>query len=238
MEKHPFQFKQFKVFQDKTAMKIGTDGVLLGAWATINDTVDKILDIGSGTGLIGLMMAQRSNAEMIDAVELNENAYIQSVKNFENSPWADRLFCYHTSIQEFAKEIDEKYDIVISNPPFFDSTHKETTRDRAMARHTETLSYKDLLQSVSLLLEKKGLFATILPYEEEEPFLNLAKSHHLYPRRITRVKGNKNSKIKRSLLELVFEKQTPKTNELTIEITRHQYTPEYIELVRDFYLKM
>ncbi len=121
----PFHFKQFTIQQDKTAMKVGTDGVLLGAWVKIETEVCSILDVGSGTGLIALMLAQRSNAEVIDAVELNADAYIQTVENFEASDWGDRLFCYHASLQEFADEIDDKYDLIISNPPFYTSTFKK-----------------------------------------------------------------------------------------------------------------
>ncbi|MBS9766440.1 MAG: methyltransferase [Flavobacteriaceae bacterium] len=236
MNNRPFQFKQFEVYQDKTAMKIGTDGVLLGAWVTIPNTTTQILDIGSGTGLIGLMMAQRSDAEVIDAIELNENAHTQSVENFENNQWADRLFCYHTSLQEFTTEIDEKYDLIISNPPFFSSTHKDTSKDRAMARHTKTLTYQELLKNTSILLENKGVFAVIIPYSEEEDFLRIAKGYNLHPQRITRVKGNATAKIKRSLLELTFYQTKTKISELIIEIERHQYTEEFRNLVKDFYL--
>jgi tRNA1Val (adenine37-N6)-methyltransferase len=117
--KEVFKFKEFEVKQEDSAMKIGTDGVLLGAWTKIDNSVDSVLDIGSGTGLISLMMAQRSDAELIDAVELDPAAYEESVYNFENSPWGDRLFCYHSSFQEFAQEIEDSYDLIVSNPPFF-----------------------------------------------------------------------------------------------------------------------
>ncbi|MBK5210379.1 MAG: methyltransferase, partial [Flavobacteriaceae bacterium] len=134
----PFQFKQFTIQQDKTAMKVGTDGVLLGAWANLDFCPKSILDIGAGTGLIALMMAQRCDAETIDAIELNDAAYEQTVENFENSDWRDRLFCYYCSLNEFTDEIDEKYDFIISNPPFYRSTYKELSEDRAMARHSES----------------------------------------------------------------------------------------------------
>ncbi len=114
----PFKFKLFSVHQDQCAMKIGTDGVLLGAWTSIDKRPFAILDIGSGTGLIALMMAQRSDADMIDAIEIDGDAYEQSVENFESSPWADRLYCYHAGLDEFVDELDEKYDLIISNPPF------------------------------------------------------------------------------------------------------------------------
>ncbi|MFZ2429820.1 MAG: methyltransferase, partial [Lutibacter sp.] len=127
-----FQFKQFNIQQDKTAMKVGTDGVLLGAWANLDFNPNSILDIGAGTGLIALMMAQRSDSETIDAIELNDAAYEQTVENFENSDWGDRLFCYHASLDEFTDEIDEKYDFIISNPPFYTSTYKALSKERAM----------------------------------------------------------------------------------------------------------
>ena len=234
----PFQFKQFKIHQDQAAMKVGTDGVLLGAWTQISDTVNSILDIGSGTGLISLMMAQRSYVENIDAVELNEEAYIQTVENFEQSDWGDRLFCYHASFQEFANEVDEKYDLIISNPPFYTSTYKELSEDRAMARHSESLTYKELLKGASKLLSKQGSCAFIIPHDEEVNFINVAGKYNLYPNKITRVRGTESSLIKRSLLQFSFYEKSIEIDELVIEIDRHIYTQEYIELVQDFYLKM
>ncbi len=234
----PFQFKQFTIQQDKTAMKVGTDGVLLGAWASLDFYPNSMLDIGAGTGLIALMMAQRSNAETIDALELNDAAYEQAVENFENSAWGDRLFCYHASLQEFADEIDEKYDFIISNPPFYTSTYKELSEDRAMARHSESLTYKELLYFSSKLLSEKGNCAFIIPFEEEENFIKIASAYKLYPNRITRVKGAINTAVKRSLLQFSFVKTETASDELILEISRHNYTEEYKNLIRDFYLKL
>ena len=234
----PFQFKQFSIHQDKAAMKVGTDGVLLGAWTKIEETVNSILDIGAGTGLIALIMAQRSYAELIDAVELNDEAYIQSVENFERSDWGDRLFCYHASFQQFVEEIDDKYDLIVSNPPFFNSTYKDLDTDRAMARHSESLSYKELLSGVSKLLSENGSFALIVPFSEEKMLLEIANKCLLFPERITRVKGSVSSEVKRSLIQLSFFKIETVIDELEIEIGRHNYTSEYTELVKDFYLKM
>lgn len=234
----PFQFKQFNILQYKTAMKVGTDGVLLGAWANLDFYPKSILDIGAGTGLIALMMAQRSDAETIDAIELNDAAYEQTVENFENSDWADRLFCYHSSLAEFTDEIDEKYDFIISNPPFYRSTYKELSEDRAMARHAESLTYVDLLKSTSKLLSENGNCAFIIPFEAEENFLKIAAENQLYPNGVTRVKGAKNTTIKRSLLQLSFLKTETIQSELTLELSRHNYTEEYRSLVQDFYLKL
>ncbi|WP_372769275.1 tRNA1(Val) (adenine(37)-N6)-methyltransferase [Lutibacter sp.] len=234
----PFHFKQFSIQQDKTAMKVGTDGVLLGGWSNLDINPNSILDIGAGTGLIALMMAQRSNAEIIDAIELNDEAYEQTVENFENSDWGDRLFCYHASLQEFVDEMEDKYDFIISNPPFYTSTYKDLPKERAMARHSESLTYTDLLESVSKLLSSKGNCAFIIPFEEEENFIKIAKEKKLYPNRITRVKGAENTAVKRSLLQFSFIKREAISNELTLELSRHNYTSEYKILVQDFYLKL
>ena len=234
----PFQFKQFTIQQDKTAMKVGTDGVLLGAWVNLDKNIFSILDIGAGTGLIALMLAQRSNAELIDAVELNDEAYEQTVENFESSDWGDRLFCYHASLQEFSEEVDDTYDLIISNPPFYTSTYKELSKERAMARHTESLSYTELLSNVSKLLSEEGSCAFIIPFEEATNFISLAKENKLFLNRITNVKGTKNSVIKRSLVQFSFLEKPIEKTELVIEIERHKYTTDYIELTKDFYLKM
>lgn len=234
----PFKFKQFSIHQDKAAMKVGTDGVLLGAWTKIEETVNSILDIGSGTGLIALMLAQRSFVETIDAIELNDEAYIQSVENFEQSDWGDRLFCYHASFQQFIEEVDDTYDLIVSNPPFYTSTYKQLSANRAMARHSESLTYKELIEGVSKQLSKNGTFAVIIPFAEEEYFIKLAEANVLFINRITRVKGSVNSEIKRSLMQFSFTKIKVEINELTIETSRHNYTTEYIELVKEFYLNM
>ena len=238
MSSKPFQFKEFVIHQDKTAMKVGTDGVLLGAWVETKSEYFSVLDIGAGTGLIALMLAQRSHAEVIDAIELNDEAYEQTVENFEQSNWGDRLFCYHASLQEFVDEIEEEYDLIISNPPFYTSTYKELSEERAMARHTESLNYTELLAGTSKLLSENGSCAFIIPFSEEENFIKIALENNLFANRITSVKGTETSPIKRSLLQLSFKEKVIETNELIIEIERHKYTPEYIDLVQDFYLKM
>lgn len=236
----PFNFKQFTVHQDKCAMKIGTDGVLLGAWANPKNAFS-ILDIGSGSGIISLQMAQKTYAEVVDAIEIDADAFEQTVENFERSDWGDRLFCYHASLQEFTKEMeDEKYDFIISNPPFYNSTFKsgEISEKRAVARHTGSLSFDVLLSSTSNLLSEIGECAFIIPYGYEEEFLSIGKLVGLFPNKITRVKGTQDAPIKRSLLQLSFKNTQPEISELVIEIDRHVYTPEYIDLVKDFYVKM
>ncbi|WP_378179002.1 tRNA1(Val) (adenine(37)-N6)-methyltransferase [Aquimarina sp. SS2-1] len=234
----PFQFKQFTIHQDRCAMKIGTDGVLLGSWVPISDQVNAILDIGTGTGVIALMMAQRSNAEIIDAMEIDDSAYEQAVENFEASDWGDRLFCYHASFQEFFQEIDDQYDLLISNPPFYTDDYKSDDVGRDTARFEDALPFEHLFIGAAHLLSEKGKFAVILPYKEEKNCTDIAEKVGLYPQKITRVKGNPSSDIKRSMLLFGFERLDLDPEILIIEETRHRYTQQYKALTKDFYLKM
>jgi tRNA1Val (adenine37-N6)-methyltransferase len=234
-----FQFKQFSVGQDRCAMKIGTDGVLLGAWTPIENDPLSILDIGAGTGVIALMLAQRSFAEQIDALEIDENAYEQAVDNFENSPWSDRLFCFHAGLDEFVEEPEDEYDLIVSNPPFYTEDYLSNNEQRDIARFSDAMPFEDLIEAAALLLSENGIFSVIIPYKEEEKFLALANQYELFPFKITHVKGTPTSEIKRSLLAFSRkEKEDFPIDSLIIETYRHIYTPEYIELTKDFYLKM
>ena len=237
-----FKFKEFEVAQDHCAQKIGTDGVLLGAWACLDKIPYDILDIGTGTGVIALMLAQRFQNSQIEAIELDEDAFEQAATNFENAPWSDRMFCFHASFQEFFEEVDNTYDLIISNPPFFDSgsikKNQEIDKTREQARFDDALPFEELLYGVYQLLDDDGVFACVIPNDREVHFLKVAAHYKLLPSRITHVKGIEESAVKRSLIELRFRESEIQTNSLTIEISRHNYTPEYIELVKDFYLKM
>lgn len=234
-----FQFKQFALEQDRCAMKIGTDGVLLGAWTPIENNPFSILDIGTGTGIIALMLAQRSHAEQIDAIEIDDDAYEQASDNFENSPWNDRLFCFHAGLDEFVEEPEDEYDLIVSNPPFYSEDYKTDNQQRDLARFQDAMPFEDLIEAAALLLSENGIFSVIIPFKEEENFLALAKEYELHPIKITRVKGTPNSDTKRSLLAFGRnESDTVLTDELIIETARHIYTPEYIELTKEFYLKM
>jgi tRNA1Val (adenine37-N6)-methyltransferase len=233
--------KQFVVQQERSAMKIGTDGVLLGAWTPLDGTENSILDVGAGTGIIALMMAQRSNAELIDALELDEEAFEECVTNFETSPWGDRLFCYHASFQEFVEEIEDQYDLIVSNPPFFNQKNENREKtQRNQARFTDSLYFEELIEGASLLLSESGKFAVIIPYQEEDFFIEIAEEHGLYLLQQCRVKGRPESCYKRSLL--LFSKtltnEEVNTEELCIETSRHKYTDEYIALTKDFYVGM
>mgnify|MGYP003429750734 FL=1 len=234
-----FTFKQFAIEQDRCAMKIGTDGVLLGAWAPIDNHPFSILDIGTGTGIIALMLAQRSAAQQIDALEIDEAAYEQATDNFENSPWNDRLFCFHAGLDEFIEEPEEEYDLIVSNPPFYSEDYKTENESRDLARFQDAMPFEQLLEAADLLLSEHGIFTVIIPFKEDENFIALANEFELYPLKITRVKGTPTTEIKRSLLAFSRNETTDlPIDELVIETARHVYTQEYIGLTKDFYLKM
>ena len=234
-----FKFKQFTLNQDRCAMKIGTDAVLLGAWCPIDNTPKSILDIGAGTGVLALMLAQRTNADQIDALEIDEEAYEQCVENFEGSPWADKLFCYHAGLDEFVDEPEDEYDLIISNPPFYSEDFKTENEQRDLARFQDAMPFEDLIEAADLLLSENGLFAVVIPYKEEERFIDLCAEYELYPVKATRVKGSHKTPIIRSLLAFKrFELSVLTADELVVEINRHEYTDDYINLTQDFYLKM
>ena len=234
-----FQFKQFNINQERCAMKIGTDAVLLGAWCPINNNPFSILDIGAGTGILSLMLAQRSNAQQIDAVEIDENAYEQCVENFEASHWGDRLFCYHASLNDFINDPEDQYDIIISNPPFYSEDYKTDNSQRDLARFQDALPFEELVKATTLLLSENGIFAVIIPFKEENRLLNLCAQAELFPIKMTRVKGTPTGPIIRSLIAFKrYELPVLSANELVIETSRHVYTEAYTKLTRDFYLKM
>ena len=238
MGSKPFQFKQFTIHQDRCAMKVGTDGVLLGAWAPLDHDPESILDIGAGTGLISLMLAQRSHAEIIDAIEIQDAAFEQCVENFEASPWSDRLFVYHASLHEFVEEIEDQYDLIVSNPPYHSETQTSAEPNRDLARQNLFLPFPDLLEGVNQLLTPDGRFAVVLPQKEVNSFTDIAASKNLHPLKVLEVRGNRHVEVKRSLIVFQFGKTDCVYEELVIELERHEYTRDYISLTRDFYLKM
>jgi len=233
-----FQFKQFSIQQDRCAMKIGTDSVLLGAWCPIDNNPFSVLDIGAGTGILSLMIAQRSHAEQIDALEIDEDAYEQCVENFENSPWGDRLFCFHAGLDEFVEEPEDEYDLIISNPPFYTDEYKSKNASRDLARFEDALPFEELIEAAELLLSESGIFTVIIPFKEEQKFIELAKHFELFPFKMTRVKGTPITETKRSLIAFSRIEKDILIDELIIETARHQYTEEYIALTKDFYLKL
>lgn len=215
-------------------MKIGTDGVLLGAWVNAENP-QKILDIGTGTALILLMLAQRFPDSELTGIEIDENAFEEAEFNISQSKFHDRCEVFHSSLQEFNSE--EKFDLIVSNPPFFELTHKENS-SRNTARQQSDLTFKELILNAEKHLSSNGKFAVIIPFESEKYFINLASNFNLFPTKITRVKGNENASFKRSLLLFSRNEMEAEIDELIIEISRNIYTEEYISLTKDFYLKM
>ena len=228
-----FRFKQFAVEQEDVAMKVGTDGVLLGAWAN-SDNVKRILDIGTGTGVIALQMAQRNPIAHIYAVEIDDTAAKRARANFDISPWAERLTVEQTAVQEFAPA--EKFDLIVSNPPYFVDSLLPPDAKRSTARHTHDLTFEELDSAVCRLLDENGRFALILPITEFEKYLALTQLHLVRRCDVCPVEGGA---IKRIMGE--FAKQP--TTEIEIENIaiergrRGDYTDDYRALTKDFYLK-
>lgn len=231
-----FQFKQFTVCHDKCAMKVGTDGVLLGAWANV-ENAKAILDIGTGSGLIALMVAQRSNAR-IYAIDFDESAVLQAIENVNNSKWKDRITVEQVDFCDFAKETKLKFDSIISNPPFFQNSLKNPEQARSIARHNISLNYSLLIEQSAKLLNKKGCISIIIPSNELDNVQKIAINNGLDVSKITLVKPTTNKNAIRALLEFKFENTTKIIeNEIIIEDGhRHSYTEQYISLTKDFYL--
>jgi len=230
-----FQFKKFRITQEYSAMKVGTDGVLLGAWANVPET-GKILDVGTGTGVIALMMAQRSEADVY-AVEMDDESFKEACCNMEQSPWKERFHPVHRTFQEFCASTNGKFDLVISNPPFFENVSKAADPRRSNARHTDLLSYEELIDGCHRILTDTGRIAVIIPAPQAEQFISLAKRYNLCNLRKTCVKPKVSKPVNRYLLEFSRKQAGPVTDELVIETEAfHSFTQEYKNLTRDFYL--
>lgn len=230
-----FKFKQFTIRHDRCAMKVGTDGVLLGAWTHL-DHPQRILDIGTGTGLIALMLAQRCKEARIIGLDIDDEAVSQAHENIGSSPWKERVEVILQDVCTYTP--DRLFDTIVSNPPYFNNSLKCTDTQRNTARHTDTLSMDALLEGAARLMTDKGRFSIILPAEQTDELLGTAASKGLYPSRQTHVITRPGLPPKRVLMEFRKIKETLQTDEIVIELERHVYSPEYIELTRDFYLKM
>ena len=232
----PFRFKQFSIHHQRSSMKVGTDGVLLGAWAEIQDK-NQILDIGTGSGLIALMCAQRNPDAIIHGVEIDKEAYEEAVENGSNCTWSERIKFYNMKIQDF--ESDELYESIISNPPYFKHRVKSKIRGRDKARDAEFLPQVDLLISVKRLLRPNGTFQLIYPYQAGKEIIALAKKQGFYPRRMTVVRSRKEMEPERLLIELHTQDSPIMHDELSIYQSGKKsslYTDDYISLTKDFYL--
>lgn len=229
-----FQFKQFLIRQGQTAMKVGTDGVLLGAWAQL-ENASSILDIGTGTGLLALMAAQRNPEALIEAVEIDTAAYQQACQNIGLSQWQNRITLYHLSIFDFYPP--HRFDCILCNPPFFIHSTPAPDSSRTMARHCGEFTHTDLLCLSRRLLTLQGRLNLILPVTEAEKLIRQAPQYSASLTRITKVKPTPQKAPKRYLLEFSFSPSvSPESKELIIEYSRHNYSPEYQRLTDDFYL--
>lgn len=236
--KEIFRFKQFEINQKDCAMKVGTDGVLLGAWADVSEVYD-VLDIGTGTGVIAIMLAQRIQNANIDAVEVSEMACERANENMQNSPFSKRLKSIHDTIQDFSKTTRKEYDLIVCNPPFFTGGTLSAQNGRNNVRHTVKLPHGDLLSSVRRLLKKTGKFCVILPLIEGLRFKELAKTYNFCCNKVTEVKSKHDKSVERLLLEFGKTNVSNISDTLVIQYEkRNDYTADYIALTKDFYLKM
>jgi Predicted O-methyltransferase len=232
-----FKFKKFTVYHDKCAMKVGTDGVLLGAWTNVIKA-ERILDIGTGSGLIAMMLAQRNKDTMIDAIDIEEGAFIQAIENIAASPFRERIAVHLAPLTEYAESISCKYDLIVSNPPYFGQSLTSPDEHRTIARHTTTLTLDALLSDSLSILNSEGRIALILPSSKEKELKAAAEVYSLTIQRKTNVVPTPNAIHKRILIELTRKENAKKctTNNLLLEISRHQYSPEYKSLTSEFYL--
>lgn len=232
-----FQFKRFTIRQERCAMKVGTDGVLLGAWCDVASAAS-VLDIGAGTGLIALMAAQRSSAEVV-AVELDESAASQAAENVADSPWMDRVSVVCASVQRYAAQCGRQFDRIVSNPPYFQDSLKSPKEERSLARHTDSLSYGELVTAVTALLKPTGRFSVIVPTSEFADMERVTSEAGLRCVRRTDVLPTPTSASKRVLAEFSFVEAECLRDELVIEEGgRHIYSEAYKKLTSEFYLKM
>jgi len=229
-----FQFKQFRIDQRRSALKVGTDGVLLGAWCVV-EGIKRILDVGTGTGVISLMLAQRSEAH-ISSVEINEDTCLDAQHNFQNSPWSERLELYFDDFNNFQKFYTSSFDLVVCNPPFFKQSLKSSDPASSIARHDVSLSFEQLITGAKKLLTDHGRLAVILPFEALDDFRETARLADFYLSRKTTIIPKIAKPPKRVLLEFSILATYPEANELVILLDSQTFSEEFLELTKEFYL--
>lgn len=229
-----FQFKQFRVNQEKSAMKVTTEGCLLGAIAG-KAGAKQILDIGSGTGLLALMLAQRLDGS-ITTIEADVESYQQAAANIFDSPWSRRIVLKNETIQDFAAHCTEKYDLIVSNPPFYTNYLPSDDLQRNLAKHTYSLSMGDLVTVVDKLLEDDGLFYVLYPPYEAGLFARMAERHRLFPNRNVVIRNKADGAIFRMITAYGRDKATHEQDQLVIRGEDNEYTPEFVKLLKEYYL--
>ncbi len=240
MSNNYFQFKKFTVYQDKTAMKVGVDSVLLGAYTECKNAKN-ILDIGTGTGLLALMLAQKTSVP-VTAIELEQNAYRQALENIQNSKW-NNISVLHSSVQDYAAKGNITFDLIICNPPYFHKSLGTNNLQRNIARHDNELTIDILISCINTLLSDKGRFYMIYPYDRKEEVLNTAAKYKLYPTNLLAVRGNESKPPNRIIIELAFDNSNHQShaNEKLLTVrskSTNKYTKEYKELTKDYYLNI
>ena len=231
-----FRFRQFTIFQDRCSFKVGTDGVLLGACSDL-PSEGRILDIGTGTGLIAIMAAQRTSCDIV-GIEPDHETFLQASDNVAGTPWSDRIHLYNVSFQEFCRDPWYRFEAILSNPPYFRDSLKNQDTARARTRHNDTLSSDDLIEGITTLLSETGSLQVILPYAEGNLFIAEAAERQLFCTGIIKVRPTPGSRIKRLILKFEQNRREPAERFLTIEKgIRHHYTDEYKEIMKDYFLK-
>lgn len=228
-----FHFRQFSIAQDRTAMKVGTDSILLGAWVEAKNP-QRILDIGSGSGLLSLMMAQKFNAARIDGVDLDKDACEQARENIAASPWSDRMRIFQERIQDFWEQ--ETYDLIISNPPYFAGDLEAQGNPRKTARQGEDLNLEGLVRQLGRLLAEKGQASIILPFDKLEPLKGLLEAYQLFSHRVCSVRPRPQKEPHRFLMTLGKEETALVEEEIVIQIGgANHYSEAYKKLTQEFY---
>ncbi|MDP4204749.1 MAG: methyltransferase [Bacteroidota bacterium] len=234
--KNIFRFKKFEVRHEQSSMKVGTDGVLLGAWTKVSPDVN-ILDVGTGSGVVALMLAQRTLTANIDAIDIDKLSVAEAESNFKSSGWSARLKSIHLSLQEYVDSTSTMYDLIVSNPPFFQNSLRDPDSQRSHARHTDELPFVDLLKGCKKLLLPGGKLSLILPVEGAEQFCQIAVKNGFYLTRLTEVFSNPLKKCHRWLMEFSNIEFPLIKDKLTLENEeRGNYTEEYRHLTSEFYL--
>lgn len=218
-------------------MKVGTDGVLLGAWSSVPGPGGRVLDVGTGTGVIALMLAQRTKSVTLDALEIDPLSARQAEENFRNSPWKERIHCIQSSFQDYSAQCHLQYDLVICNPPFFSGSSKAPTREKNLARHDDSLSLEDIFKGSVLLMKKTSIISLILPVQKLAQAMDMISEYKMHCSRLTRVRPVALKPPKRVLLEVSSMPGELIEDELTIETDkRHVYSDGFKNLIEEFYL--
>ncbi|MGM9869798.1 MAG: tRNA1(Val) (adenine(37)-N6)-methyltransferase [Sodaliphilus sp.] len=230
-----FRFKQFSLLNDKTAMKVGTDGVLLGCWCDVCGA-ERVLDVGTGCGLIAIMVAQRNPHALIKGIDIDEGAVEEARYNAEQSPWANRISIQLTDFNEFHS--DEKFDLVVSNPPYFKNALHAPEPARNQARHMTGLSIEQLIMKSAELLSEYGRLCLVTPTELESEIMALCGERRLFITKKTKVFTKINSCAKRVLWQICRQQEAPESADLYVYQADGKFTEEYIALCKEFYLHM